>query len=273
MKVPVVKKGNKYYNTLTDKYVSKSYAERINRYFEIHPKSNIARARGHAVYKPKRPFFEHEKEISKKLTTGKGFQVYKTKNIKGETVYYSPMYDKYLPPEIIEKIDELDYKITKNVFVELYRMSRDRERIYHLITWNVDRTFSDTRMLELWLSQAENIYKKIEKEMKEIVKKYPIGYRKLPIIYAHVSNYFYSDIGGYSHGKSFGFYDATESGFEHLHNDFIETVNWYINKLEIMSYHNIWIEKFTFYIMDFYKTGSLQETIAKFRMGINRPTF
>jgi hypothetical protein len=270
MKLPVIKKGKKYYNTLTNKYVSESYAKRINNYFKKYPKSNLVKAGGHGKYKKKRPLYEHERTLKRKMY-GSGFQVYKTKDIKGQTIYYSPVHNKELSKKVIDYIEKLDYSIAKNVKVELFRMSRDRERIYHLITWTVDKSFNDSRIMELWIPYAEMIYKKIENEIKKIIRKYPIGYSKFPIIYAHVSNYFYTDLSGYSHGKSFGFYLADSDGFSKLYNAFIETLSWYINKLEIMAYHNIWIEKFTFYIMDFYKSGTLQENISQYRLGINRP--
>ncbi|MCJ7572340.1 MAG: hypothetical protein MUO82_10790 [Candidatus Thermoplasmatota archaeon] len=266
---PVIKKGNRYYNTLTQKYVSESYAKRINSYFERHPDSYLVKAGGHAIYKRKRPLFEHEKVMRGKMY-GKGFQVYKTKKITGKTVYYSPIFEKEMKKEEIEYIEKLDYPFMKNVYVELYRMSRDKERIYHILTWTINKSFHGSRVLELWIPNAENTFKKIEKEMQKNIRKYPLGYSKIPVIYCHISNYFYSDIDSYEHGKTFGFYVANRDGYDKLYDDFLNTLAWYINKLEIMAYHNIWIEKISFYIMDFYKTGSIQEIISSYRMGIQR---
>lgn len=269
MKNQIVKKGNRYYNELTGKYVSKDYAKRINSYFKRNPKGNLLRASGHGFYQRKRPLFEHEKTLTKKFY-GKGTQVSVTKNIKGKKIYYSPVYKSELTDLEILNIENKDYKLSHNINVELYRMSRDKERIYHIINWKVNKSFNNPTLIELWKDNAIKTYRIIEKEMKKIIKKYPIGYNKLPIIYAHVNNYFYSDLDGYSHGKSFGFLIARNDGFEILFDKFIETINWYIDKLEIMSYHNILIDRFTFYIMDFYKDNSTSEMIAKYRIGVNR---
>jgi len=168
--LPVIKKNKKWFNTITNKYVSESYAKRLNSYFKRNPKATLFRAGGHGKVHKKKALTEQSRYI-RELAYRRNVQLVKTKTAKGKTIYIAPFHDEKIT-ELPIKIDKLDYDlIRKKVNVELYRMTRDRKGIYHIITWHVHKQFNESIALESWFVQNEIIYEKIEKEMKKIIRK------------------------------------------------------------------------------------------------------
>jgi hypothetical protein len=206
----------------------------------------------------------------KKMMYATGTQLIKTVNKKGKTVYFSPVHKQIMDETDIKKLKKLDYKIcSKNAFVELYRLTRDRNSIYHIITWKPNLTFKNPMMIEFKYPELIEMYRCIEREAKKLRKHYPIS--KNDIIYFHVSTYFYTKIDGWRKGKTSKMYLANKKGFDLLKDDFKEIFDWYKAKLERDAYYNIHIDTFTIYINNFERYSyEKSKLIAKYRIGVNR---
>jgi len=266
---PVVKKDGKWYNTLTQKYVSESYAKRINNYFEKHPDATLHQATGHGYYSKKRTIQELAKDVREMLFS-EGNQIIRTRDVTGKTVFYSPVFDEVLGDEQVRKLRNLDYWIANNkAKVELFRLTRDRRKVYHIITWYVNQRLVHPSSVDIWLISAWKTFYRIHSELRKISKKYNLG--STQNLYAHVSCYFYSDYDGWQSGKTFGFVIPNQSGFRILKKEFKEITDYYKNKLEIDSYHNIFIERISFYLWNNKSYISKQKYMkAKYRIGVNR---
>lgn len=266
---PVIKKNKKWYNTITERYVTKTYAKRINSYFAKNPKATLHEGTGHGKYVREKSFAEHSQEI-RKMAFGKGTQLIKTKTVKGKTVHFSPFHHEQLTEEKLSKIKKLDYLICNNkVQVELFRLTRIKDNIYHMVTWNVNQRLISPIMVDFWSVNAWKKYKCIVSHLKKITKKYPFS--KMNIMYGHVSCYFYSKYDGWEKGTTFGFVIPNKSGFIYMEKEFQKLLDFYKNKLESDSYHNIVVQKINFYIYDDVDNANKQaKDIAKYRMGVNR---
>lgn len=262
----VIKKNGKWYNTLTKRYVSESYAKRINRHFQLNPESTLHRATGHGKYKRDRPISEHALDV-KDLLYSQGNQFISTKDITGKNIKYSPIYDSLITDDELTNLKELDYKIDNKIRVELYRLSRDRQKIFHIITWKVNQRMVHPWSVNIWETKAMPLYNKIARELKKIAKRYNLG--STQNLYGQMSMYFYSDVDGFEHGKSFGFVMPNTSGFKIMKDDFKEIFDWLRNKLEIDSYHNIAVIEISFYLWNNKHFASkLAYTKAKYRLGV-----
>lgn len=265
--LPCIIKNGKWFNTITQRYVSEPYAKRINSYFKKRPLGAVVRARGHAVYKPegKKQISEQSKEI-REMLYGKGTQTVKTKTRKGKIVYYSPMHDEFLSDDVLRKLKKLDYR-KGNINVELYRLTRAKDNIYHILTRDIDQRLTSGGMVDFFRPKAIWIFNSMMKETLKICKKHK--FQGVMLIYCHISNYFYSDIDGWEKGIAFGFVTPNKKGQNLMKNKFKDILDWYYNKLEIDAYHNIMVQKMSFYIYA-YSSGvtQLQREIAKYRVGI-----
>lgn len=268
---PVIKKKDKWFNTLTDKYVSESYAKRVNNYFKKYPKGTLYKARGKGKYDKTKILSGHSQEVIS-LARKRGSQIVKTKTKEGKVVYYSP-FQKEVLSEImkkeLEKID-LEYWVCgQRAFVELFRLTRERDNIYHMITWNVNQRLSSPTQAEYFKYNAMRTFNCIKRELCRLAKKY--SFSSTTILYGHISSYFYSDFDGWEKGTTFGFVIPNQSGFRMMTSDFTAILDWYIDKLEIDAYHNVVIQKITFYLFDSVRRSKkLFVDIAKYRIGINR---
>jgi hypothetical protein len=266
---PVIKKNNKWYNKLTKRYVSEAYAKRINNYFKKNPDGTLLQATGHGKYDVKTPLYRHSKKMNKMLR-GTGTQLIKTVNKKGKTVYFSPVHKQTLDLRDMKKLKKLDYKIcSKNAFVELYRLTRDRNSIYHIITWKPNLSFGDPFQINLVYPELFAMYSCIEREAKKLRKHYPIG--RSDFIYFHVTTWFYSKNGGGEKGKTSKVYFVNKKGFDLLKDDFKELFVWYKQKLENDTYTSIHLLSFTLYINNFvHDSFEKSNLIAKYRIGVNK---
>jgi len=267
-KLPVVKKGNRWFNTLTKKYVSESYAKRINNYFIRNPSGTLVEATGHGKYDRDVPLSEHSKTV-RKLAYGKGNQIIKTKDKTGKTVYYSPMQDEVLTKKELQKLKKLDYKICNGVQVELYRLTRDRQNLYHILRWEPYVKLVNSWSVDMWEPKSWKTFQCILKEANRIAKKHGLG--NMQTIYIHVSSYFYSDIDGWESGKFLGNVLPNKSGDRILLKEWKEFLEWNKQKLDSNAYHNILVQKVTFYIWNWKHMASEQaKHIAQYRIGVNR---
>lgn len=270
-KNPIIRKNKKWFNTLTKKYVSEAYAKRLNSYFKRNPKATLYRARGKGKYEREKILSGHSQEV-KKLAYKRGSQIIKTKTREGKTVYYSPFQKEILSKYEMEKLKQIkfDYHIcNKKAYVELFRLTRERDNIYHMITWNVNQRLSTVSQAELFKFRALKTFSCIKKELKHLTKKY--SFSNMTILYGHISSYFYSDFDGWEKGTTFGFVIPNQSGFKILTSEFNNLLDWYIGKLEVDAYHNVVIQKITFYLYDSVRKSKPEYvSIAKYRIGINR---
>ena len=269
MKNPVIKKGKRYYNTLTKKYISKTYAKRLNAYFKKHPEKTLYQAGGHGKYVRKIPLSEHGKDI-KRLAYGSGTQIIRTKTMKKHDVFYSPFQDELLTKKLLQEIEKLDYFICNNrAFVELFRLTRERENIYHIVTWTVNQRLTSPHSVDFFEPNAMSMFNCIIHDLKKIAKKYRLG--RFDNMYVHVASYFHSAYDGWEKGKTIGYLYPSKGGFDILKRQFKDVLNWYRMKLDSDSYHNITILTISFYIFNSVRSSSLKSReIAKYRIGVNR---
>lgn len=281
VKMPVVKKGKRWFNTITGKYVKVAYAKRLNNYFKRHPGETLYRAGGHGQYLKTKPISEHGKDI-RSLAYKQRSQIIKTKTRKGKVIYYSPFYRKAkkniedrlnikLPDTIdYSKLENLDYyTCDKKVFVELYRLTRNLDAIYHILTWKVGVSFTHSNMIDFWFMRNKEIYKCMMGKVKQIAYKYRLS--KTQILYGRITAYFYSDLDGWEKGASFGFVLPNRRGYMIIEDQFQDKLNWYKNRLDNDAYHSIALLKIAFYIYDtVYNVDQGALSIASHRIGINR---
>lgn len=269
VKVPIIRKNKKWYNTLTKRYVTETYAKRINTYFMKHPESTLHRGTGHGIYDTERSLTEHSKQI-RKMAFGKGTQLIKTKTLEGKTVYYSPFLKEIAGDEFLKNLKKLDYKICGGkAQVELFRMTREKDNIYHMITWDVYQRLTSASTVEFWTPDAWHIYYCMLNEIKKIYKRYKFS--KITLMYAHISCYFYSEYDGWEKGISIGFVVPNNTGYKKMKDDYKKVLNWYRDKLEIDAYHNIIVQRISFYLYDSSSNATdKQKQIAKYRLGVNR---
>ena len=269
MKLPVIRKNNKWFNTITNRYVTKTYANRINNYFIKNPESTLHEGTGHGKYDVDKSLTEHSKQI-REMAWGKGTQLVKTKTLDGRTVYYSPFLKETASDEFLKHLKKLDYKICGgDAQVELFRMTREKDNIYHIITWDVFQRLTSASTVEFWTPNAWHMYNCMINEVKRIYKKYKFS--KITLLYGHISCYFYSVYDGWEKGTCIGFVIPNQSGYKKMKDDYKKVLNWYRDKLEIDAYHNIMVQKISFYLYDFSKNATDQQRqISKYRLGVNR---
>ncbi len=267
----VIKTRDGYKNTITGKYVSEAYAKRLNSYFRRNPDAVLSQATGHSYYTKEVSWSELSGSIRKKAFN-KGTQLIRTYNRKGAIKYYSPFLKKVLTDKEVKKIQnlKLDYKICNGkVLVELFRVTRDYEKIYHVYTWPINQKLSSSNSIEFFRPKAMLIYNSILMNMKRVLKKYKFG--SYTIAYGHINCYFYSKIDGWESGRTFGFVLPNKSGYEILVERFNDMLDFYKNKLEIDAYHNIVIQTVTMYIFDFKENAPLwMQKISEYRQGVLR---
>ena len=269
MKLPIIRKNKKWFNTITKRYVTKTYAQRINSYYIKHPESTLHESTGHGKYDAEKSLTEHSKQI-REMAWGKGTQLVKTKTFKGETVYFSPFLKETASDEFLKQLKNLDYKICGGQGqVELFRLTREKDNIYHIIEWNVQQRLTSASSVDFWTPNAWYMYNCMINEIKKIYKKYKFS--KITLLYGHISCYFYSIYDGWEKGVSIGFVLPNKSGYKRMKDDFNKILNWYKDKLEIDAYHNIMVQKISFYLYDYSKNATEnQRQIAKYRLGVNR---
>lgn len=276
LKLPVVKRKGKYINTITGRTIkSKEYADRINRAFKKDPTMTLHRAGGHGKYYPKKAMTEQSRGV-RQLAYKSGTQLIQTKTLSGKNVYWSPLHKEFLTDIPIADIKKLDYWLVRNtVKVELYRITRDLINMYHIITWNCKgKSFSEPLGFDSWLTLHMDTYNKIERELKSMLKKYPLSKRS--ILYGNIHVYIYSDLDGWDSGIGFGFVlpSMDKQAFQHLRQDFFSKMNHYKNALEMNSYRNLALIKIVFYVYDSTRNVSNQaKALARYRVGIIKNDF
>lgn len=167
----VVKRGNRYFNRISNKYVSKKTATRLNRYFKKHPGATLYEASGRPVYDKNKSWIEQSANLHKLLKKRK-IQVIKTKNKKGKDVYFNPLLGKRISKKYVEKAMKYDYHEGR-FYVQLYRLTATKDRVYHIITTNINKTIKENEHEEIdrlfngltrsWMPEAKEIIQKIHR--------------------------------------------------------------------------------------------------------------
>lgn len=165
----VIKKDDRWFNTLTGRYVSEKTANKLNTYFKQNPKGTLYRAYNRPVYIGAIPWKDQPQYIKKLY--GRKIQTVKTKDIAGRTVYFSPFTKKRVYAKQVKKIRTFDFK--QGLFkVSLYRLTADKERVYHIISTKIGMTLKDGddveqlfhKLQQRWLRKAIEITKQIARE-------------------------------------------------------------------------------------------------------------
>lgn len=170
----VVRKGKRYLNTLTGKYVNERTANQLNRYFEKHPHGTLYEAQRRPVYDSKKLWIDQPEAI-RKMYKKKKVLVVKTKDIHGKDVYISPSSGKRVSNRLVEQTKKLDY--VDGIFnIKLYRVSSNRQTVYHIAKTFIGHTIKETdditalyqEMDERWLHPAMRL-------IPELARKHPIA--------------------------------------------------------------------------------------------------
>ena len=169
----VVKKGDKYYNTATKRYMtSRVTVDRINSYFRRNPKGNMYEAYGRPKYKEGVKWVDQGKTITKLYQ--KKTQVVKTKDIDGNVIVYSPVLRKPIEMKHYDKVMKFDY--VDGVFhVQLYRLTVNKQRCYHILITPIGKGVEHHEDIEdvfetlrrQWIKAAAAI-------VKDVSSKYPL---------------------------------------------------------------------------------------------------
>jgi len=165
----VIKRKKRYLNTLTGRYVSKNTANRLNRFFKKNPNATLYQASGRPVYDKNMPWIEQSENLHKLLKKRK-IQVIKTKTAKGKDVYFNPLLNKRVSKKHVERAMKYDY-YEGQFYVQLYRMTTIKDRVYHIITTKINRTIEEhedidklfTRLINNWMPDAKNLMNKIHR--------------------------------------------------------------------------------------------------------------
>lgn len=260
----VIKRKGKWYNTLSGRYVSESTAKRYNSFFKKNPKAALSRAYGGYKYQRKRRLAEHSESIHNLLH--KKTQLVKTKDKKGRTVYYSPVHERLLTERQYKKFLKLDYAACNNrIQVHLYRLTKDRNNLYHVFNWKVNRQFRVGETLQAyWETTGWRTVKCLKREIKEVNSLHPLG--DPLFFYGHVSFKFYSEIDWFPMATTFGFYFPDRHGIDKTFEELDNILYDVIDKLSSMSYHLLLFDKISLYLYTFATEQNKQ--LAKYRLGV-----
>lgn len=270
MKNPIIKKDGKYYNTLTKKYISEPYGKRLQSYYKRNPDSTLNEAHGHP-YKLKLDKKGREKKIIEqpqyiKEVFFRKNQIVTSISPTGKRTSFNPFTQEKISTSYIKKAKSMDYKICGGkVNVSLYRLTRDNRNVYHVFDWKVNGDFRSPLSLEAWInSECDHIINSIIKHMFNVDKKHKI--HSFRLLYGHIESHAYSDLDSYPIGISFGFVQPEHNGRKILKMEFDNAMGKILHKIELASYHMIYISNITLYIYG--DVSNLTESIVKNRKGI-----
>lgn len=266
---PIKRKNGKWYNSITKRYVSESYAKRINSYFKRNPEATFVQAQGHGNYKREKSLRQHSVRV-KRLMYSPKTQLMRTKDKKGKNVYYSPVTGESLTEKEAKKFMNLDYYCCKRLArVILYRLTRDRGIIHHVIRWQPKMSFRVSFQLEQFIPSFMSVYNCMIREARKIHKKHPLGEDVL--IYHRIGFTLFSKIDYYNQGRtSFVVYVDDTPHVNELREHMLESLQWMIDKLERNAYVGVHIE--TFQVHLFLHKDRANETakeISKYRIGVD----
>lgn len=261
---PIVRKKKKWYNKITKRYVSESTAKRYNSFYKRNPNAPHSRAYGNYGFKEKKKYNKQGTKLQRLIR--KDNQYIKTKNKKGETIYYSPFEKKNVSKKTVDAIKKLDYTLLNGaVNVRLHRLTKDNNNIYHVWSFPVKMSFQSGDQMEIWLrSEGIPIINEILKDVKNKSKTDDLG--KNQNVYGYFDARYYSDIDTYKAGTTFGFARPTMQGLRLVGREFKNIVLSRLQRLNTMSYHMIRIESVNIYLWNHATETNI--VYAKYRRGV-----
>lgn len=195
----IIKKNKRYYNTITKKYVSKDTAKRLNDYFKKHPGATIYEASGRPIYDKDKPWIEQSIHLHRMLKKRK-LQVVKTKDRYGKDVYFSPMLGKRVSKKQVTRAMKYDY-YDGQFHVQLYRMTARKDRVYHLITTDINKLFEEHDDVDRLFARLDRTWVKDALEtINRTHRKFPLS-KNVTVIYVafdheiYITNYSEKDSG------------------------------------------------------------------------------
>jgi len=275
----VTKRKGKWYNTITNRYVSKSTAKRYNSYFKRNPKGTIHEAWGGTKYKKYRIDPETgKKEIfpvseQKKLIRNlwyKQDQFVKKKDKSGKDVLYSPFSDTFLTVNEKKIIKKLDYTfLNGKVEVHLHRLSKDDNSVFHIITYHANSVIKTELDFDRFMNFIYGKFiPRLRTELFKIKKYHTLSIDN--IIFGQMDVHFYTSGDYVSTGKTFGgltaHYRFNKQGIDITLNEMIEAFDYFMDYFLKSSYLTIIFDRITIYI----KAWSTEENVkyARYRYGI-----
>jgi hypothetical protein len=265
-KIIIIRNG-KYYNTITGRYISKTTAKRYEAYFKKRPEGTLSGAYGGYKYEKDVPVHKLSEKTQKVFR--KSIQLIKTKNVKGETIYYSPLHDKIVNVTFYKKLHRLDYSICNGaVKVRLYRLTRDGYNVYHVFDWKIDKRFPNAFYLENWIAQyGIPTMNCILNEVHKVAKKYKLG---LQSMYGHIDMTYIlgSGIDSLNAGRVFGrgYRPELQKHIRSFGNKFSDILYTPVGKLEQDTYKSLYINKVSVYIYADRNEVTLQ--LSRYREGV-----
>jgi len=174
----VVKRDGKFYNKITGNYVTESTAKRLNSYFKRNPDKTLYQAYGKSIYKKEKKWVSQPKTI--KDVYKKKTQVIKSKKKTGKPIYFSPILDKKVTIKEYDLIKTYDYKVGK-FHIQLFRLTVDRGRIYHIITYPVNTVLETNHDIEsLFSSLKYTFIKEASRLILRVNRNNPLS--KVPVL-------------------------------------------------------------------------------------------
>jgi hypothetical protein len=261
-KLPVVYEHDHWVNTLTNARTTENVATRLNRYFTRHPKATLYEAYGAPKYKKGEKWAMQAEAIGKLYK--KKMQVVKTKNLQGETVYYSPIHHKVVKKERMEQAKSFDY--VDGIFhVSLYRMTVDGSRVYHTISTHVGRTITDAGDLDRLFAMLKRKWLPgAMQHTKHLSHKYPLGkVQRMYVRFRH-TNYFTQYRHSLDGAVSLMNNRKPESDTHLMPGELIRAYKIYHSLLH--TYHTVTIHDVKIYIRSW--TSERTRGIAKTRLGV-----
>ena len=263
----VIRKQKKWFNTITNRYVAESTAKRYNSYFKRNPDALLYQAYGDYKYSKEIPLDKLSKKTVKLFYSDD--QVIKTKNIKGKTIYFSPIKKSEVTKRIFIKLGKLDYNICDNrVKVKLYRLTRNNRNVCHVFRWDINKNWYSVFGFEEWIQNSGiPIMNCILNEVHKVANKFRLG--KIQTMYGHIQCGYYSDIDSFPANRVFGmgFRPEKTTEIKEFAQEYKDILRKALYKIESDAYRNFYIENITIYVYA-YRIKGVNDQIAMHRMGV-----
>jgi len=258
--LPVIEKNGKFYNRLTKNYVNETTAKRLNSFFRKNPNATMYEAYGRPRYDPSKPWDQQAKTV--KQIYKKRTQLVKTQTRKGKPIYFSPIQKKTVTQATYKRIRSFDYR--KGSFrINLYRLTVDKGRVYHIITYPLQWSFKDHSdidahfdwLIRNWMQPAKQIISDIE-------RKHPLS--KVDVMHITFKHGIFSETMSSPGGVTVMEQLSPKTGLRFLQTELVRARTIYHTLLN--NYRTIRVQNVKIYIYSF----STQKTkaIAESRMGI-----
>ena len=266
-KNPVIKKNNKWYNTISKRYVTETYAKRVNSYFARNPDGVLTRATGHGIlsYKKRQKASRETLELSRKKTI-----LIETKTITGKDVYYSPKYNEIAKVTKIQ-LKKVDYN-NRMWKVSLYRKSLDKLSVYHVLQTEMNTDIETEMDINYFMGYIiKDVIPVLRYELNKIFDHY-ISDKRSVYIYGKMSSTIYSEIDYFPMNSSFGFHPFNKKMFiSEFINIFLRELAKFLRKIKNFSYHSLHFDELSVYINQ--SIRRVEHELLTYREGVENIRF